>query len=90
MARSDKVELRTNARTMRHELVSPSGSASDQPADGKGVAQLLARSDQHEIDRIAGQSVAGNGEARQAFALQDLQAEANDARQDEIRGEFRK
>jgi hypothetical protein len=47
----------------------------------------LARSYQHEIDRIAGQAVAGNGEARHAFVLKNLEADANDARQDDIRGD---
>jgi hypothetical protein len=40
--------------------------------------------DQHEIDRVARQAVAGDGEARHALALQDLQAHAHDARQDHI------
>jgi hypothetical protein len=56
------------------------------PAGGsEGGPQVLQRSDQHEVDGIAGQTVAGNREAGHAFALEDLQAHADCARKDEIR-----
>src|SRR5262249_46843540 len=48
----------------------------------EGGVELLQRARQHEIDRIAGQAVPGNCEARYAFARQDFEAHANDARQD--------
>src|ERR1700681_2397428 len=50
----------------------------------KGGAKLLQRSYKHEIDGITGQAVAGNREARQAIALGDFSADANDAWQDDI------
>ena len=46
--------------------------------------KLLARPDEHEIDGVTGQSVAGNCVARHPFALQDFQAHAHDARKDNV------
>ena len=58
----------------------------DRPAGGrKGALQLLHRSDQHDIDGVAWQPVAGDGEPRHALALEDLKAHPDRARQDEIR-----
>src|ERR1700729_380664 len=50
----------------------------------KGGFKLLPRARQHEIDRVAGQSVRGNCEARHTFAQENFKAGANDARQDDI------
>jgi hypothetical protein len=50
----------------------------------EGGAQLIEFADQHEVDRVSGQSVAGHGEARHALALQDLEVHAHDAWQDHI------
>ena len=52
----------------------------------KGRPQLLQRSYQHEIDGIAGQPVAGRGEARHPLALQRFEAHPNRAGQDDIGG----
>ena len=46
--------------------------------------QLAQRADEHEIDGIAGQPVAGDGVARHPLALEDLEAHANGARKDDV------
>ena len=69
---------------MRQELARLSGSASVQPAARKAARSLSEFADEDEIDRVSRKSVAGDGEARHAFALQDLEAHAHDARQDHV------
>src|SRR5215831_1347401 len=55
------------------------------PAGGcEGGVKLLERTSEHEIDRITGQSVAGDRIARHPLALKDFQAHANDSWQDDI------
>jgi hypothetical protein len=46
--------------------------------------KLLERAYKHEIDWITGQSIAGNCEARHAFALKDFKAHPNGPRKDNI------
>src|SRR6185437_1876639 len=47
----------------------------------EGGVKLLQRARQHEIDGIAGQTIPGNRETRYAFARENFEAHANDARQ---------
>ena len=72
---------------MPQELFRPSGSASAHPMRGEGRAQFRELAGEHEIDRIAGKAVAGEGEARDALALQDLETHPHDPRQDHIGGD---
>jgi hypothetical protein len=58
---------------------------------GEGGAKLLERADEHDVDRIAGQAVAGDRVTRHAFMLQDFQAHAERPRQDHsVSGGYRK
>src|SRR5262249_50561852 len=55
------------------------------PAGGReGGVKLLARTNEHEIDRITRQSVAGDRIAGHPLALKDFQAHADDTWQDDI------
>ena len=69
---------------MRQELAKPSRLGLRPAGKPKGRVKLLQRTRQHEIDRIAGQAVSGNRETRYAFARENFEAHANDARKDNI------
>jgi hypothetical protein len=50
----------------------------------EGRAEALKFADQHEVDGVTRHAVAGEREAENAPALQDRQAHADDARQNDI------
>ena len=48
--------------------------------------KLFKGARKHRIDRVAGQSIAGNSVARNVLALQDFEADANGARKNDVSG----
>jgi hypothetical protein len=50
----------------------------DPAGPGEGRAQPLELPDQRQIDRVTRQAIAGQGESRHAFALQDLEPVLSD------------